>query len=281
MTRNNDWNFDTTYSIGDILYANTTSTLSKLPIGTSNQILTVTSGLPSWQNANSGPINNLNFTNADDFLTGVNGISQSSWDTAGIVALFAGFADDEHPGIFIFETGTTTTGSGNLLYGMMTSSNRSGAYLFGGGIYTFDMILQIPNLSTVGNRYTIRIGYQDNDSSSTVTNGCWFQYSDNVNSGNWQVLTRKSSTTTTSNTSNVVDTDWHKYSIVVNANASSVSFYIDDVEVSSGAITTNIPSSAGEEVGLVLTIIKSSGTTSRNVLFDYSSHNIQLTNSRY
>lgn len=36
------------YTIGDIVYANTTSSLAKLPIGASNQVLGIVGGLPSW-----------------------------------------------------------------------------------------------------------------------------------------------------------------------------------------------------------------------------------------
>lgn len=39
----------TTYTTGDIVYASAANTLSKLPIGTANQILTVIAGIPSWQ----------------------------------------------------------------------------------------------------------------------------------------------------------------------------------------------------------------------------------------
>jgi len=38
----------TTYVTGDILYASAANTLSKLPIGTTGQILTVVSGIPAW-----------------------------------------------------------------------------------------------------------------------------------------------------------------------------------------------------------------------------------------
>lgn len=39
----------TSYTVGDILYADSTTTLAKLPIGSENNVLTVTSGLPSWE----------------------------------------------------------------------------------------------------------------------------------------------------------------------------------------------------------------------------------------
>ncbi len=38
----------TTYTLGDTLYASATDVLSKLPIGTAGQVLTVTAGIPSW-----------------------------------------------------------------------------------------------------------------------------------------------------------------------------------------------------------------------------------------
>ena len=38
-----------TYTTGDLLYASTTNTLNKLPAGSTNDILTVTAGIPSWK----------------------------------------------------------------------------------------------------------------------------------------------------------------------------------------------------------------------------------------
>lgn len=44
----------TVYSTGDLLFASGTSSLSLLNIGTEGQVLTVTSGVPSWQDASGG-----------------------------------------------------------------------------------------------------------------------------------------------------------------------------------------------------------------------------------
>ena len=41
----------TSYTAGDILYASGTTTLTKLGMGTSGQVLSVSGGVPSWQNA--------------------------------------------------------------------------------------------------------------------------------------------------------------------------------------------------------------------------------------
>jgi hypothetical protein len=43
-----------TYTTGDILYASASNTLSKLAVGTTGQVLTVASGVPSWAAASGG-----------------------------------------------------------------------------------------------------------------------------------------------------------------------------------------------------------------------------------
>ena len=53
-----------TYTTGDILYASATNTLSKLAIGSTNQVLTVVSGAPAWaagSTVNSGTANQLTY----------------------------------------------------------------------------------------------------------------------------------------------------------------------------------------------------------------------------
>jgi hypothetical protein len=44
----------TSYAAGDILYASATNVLSKLSIGSSNQLLTVSGGLPTWSTVSTG-----------------------------------------------------------------------------------------------------------------------------------------------------------------------------------------------------------------------------------
>ncbi len=44
----------TTFAVGDVLYASSTTALSRLPAGTNGQVLTLASGLPSWTSASGG-----------------------------------------------------------------------------------------------------------------------------------------------------------------------------------------------------------------------------------
>ncbi len=43
-----------TYTTGDILYASASNTLSKLPVGTTGQVLTVSGGVPAWGTSSGG-----------------------------------------------------------------------------------------------------------------------------------------------------------------------------------------------------------------------------------
>ena len=53
----------TSYTTGDIIYASATNTLSKLPIGTTGQVLSIAGGIPSWTaNAGSTTLTNTTFT---------------------------------------------------------------------------------------------------------------------------------------------------------------------------------------------------------------------------
>lgn len=55
------------YAVGDLLYADTTTTLTKLPVGTTGQVLTVTAGAPAWATPSaSAPVTKTaDFTLAD------------------------------------------------------------------------------------------------------------------------------------------------------------------------------------------------------------------------
>lgn len=81
------------YSIGDLLYASATTTLSKLAIGTTDYVLTVVGGLPSWATpevtvgaapAVSLPTNLLKFDGSDGSTTITDsGSSPATWTSTG------------------------------------------------------------------------------------------------------------------------------------------------------------------------------------------------------
>lgn len=76
-----------TYTTGDILYASATNTLSKLPIGSSTNVLTVSGGVPAWSASSSGP---LKMTVYQTFTTvGANAFAQPGGWPADQVFNFA------------------------------------------------------------------------------------------------------------------------------------------------------------------------------------------------
>jgi len=95
----------TSYTTGDLIYASGTSTLSSLGVGTNGYILTVNSGLPSWQPAPA--------TGVTSFSAGTTGFTPST-GTTGAVTL-AGTLNVSNGGTGV----TTLTG---LAYGNGTSA---------------------------------------------------------------------------------------------------------------------------------------------------------------
>ena len=68
------------FTTGDIIYASSTNTLTKLPIGAAAQVLTVSGGVPSWQAPSGGTGGGLWSENGTDiyFDTGYVGIGTNS-----------------------------------------------------------------------------------------------------------------------------------------------------------------------------------------------------------
>lgn len=97
----------TSYTTGDLIYASGSTTLSKVGIGTNGYILTVSSGVPSWQPAPA--------TGVSSFQTSLSGLLPST-STTGAVTL-SGTLGAGSGG-----TGLTTYAAGDLLYANGTTS---------------------------------------------------------------------------------------------------------------------------------------------------------------
>lgn len=68
-----------TYTTGDTLYASASNTLSKLPIGTANQVLATVGGIPSWITPSAGGVNYISANPGAEADT-------SGWTTAATAA---------------------------------------------------------------------------------------------------------------------------------------------------------------------------------------------------
>jgi hypothetical protein len=96
----------TTYTTGDIVYASATNTISKLGIGSTNQVLTVVAGVPAWA-ASSGGVTS--------FSAGTTGFTPSTATTGAIT--LAGALSVSNGGL----GGTTTPTAGQIPIGNGTT----------------------------------------------------------------------------------------------------------------------------------------------------------------
>lgn len=268
----------TTYATGDTIYASGTNALSKLTIGSAGQHLVVSSGVPAWEDFLS-PSKYVSFY--DDFLGGgslgspyfasaVNGTSATiaTTPTAGNGATVA------RPGTVVFYAGSTN-GSG---YAQLYGDSRNAILSFSGGVISYETAVFIYALSNGTTRFRIDAGMIAQIApSSSIANGCYFTYSDIINSGNWQFNCTNASSTTSVDTGIAASTSWVKLGFVMNAAGTSAQAYVNGSAAGS-AITTNIPT--GNGVTFVWQINKTVGTGVAQFTMDYLKFLDVLTTAR-
>jgi hypothetical protein len=139
---------------------------------------------------------------------------------------------------------------------------------FGLGRALWKNRLRIVTLSDATNRYAIRSGFIDNVAGESV-DGAFFRYTDNVNGGRFECVTRSNNVeTAVDSTITVAINTTYKLEIDANAAGTSIEFRIDGTL--RATITTNIPTGAGRETGYGLMGLRSLGTASINAFdMDY------------
>ncbi len=263
--------YPNTAATGDLIYGSTTNVISSLAIGADpGQPLISLGTTPEWSTPKS------DIFLFDDFIvgsgaTGNTGHVQNSQNGGSNAAGTANITG--HPGIMTATTNAATNGANMFGHGAAITT--------GDGRILHNFLMQIPTLSDGTDTYIARIGLQEvSTATGDVTNGCYFEYTHSVNSGAYQIKTSNNSTRTTANTASTVDTNWHLYTIDVNAAGTSVSFYIDGVEVTNSPLTTNIPGNT-RFFADGFRILKSAGTNARTLNIDFSSLWKKITSNRY
>lgn len=157
---------------------------------------------------------------------------------------------------------STSTGASASTYTYVGSAN---ALAFGLNRTVITWRCKLSNLSGDSSQtYTAKVGFFD---AATPVDGAWFEYTDTVNSGNWQVKVSKASSVTTTNTSTAAGTSYTIFTIDANAAGTEVKFYINGtlVHTETGA---NIPTGTARAMPMY-GIVKSAGTTARIFYADY------------
>ena len=215
----------------------------------------------------------------EDFITypATNSIQQGScltayWNGAGAaMAHLAALA--ARPGVVNMGTGTTAGGYCSFISSFTLASS---GFLFGGGEYTFEGDIYLPDLSTLAEEFDVQFGWSD--VYGAATDGVYFIYDRNT-SLNWYAVTANNAArTSTDSAVAVVEDAWIRLKIIVNATGTSVAFYIDDVLVATNVL--NIPIVAGRNTSLNVNIRKSAGVTSRSLYVDWLWYHHDLTASR-
>lgn len=176
--------------------------------------------------------------------------------------------DTQSSGVVNNSTGTTTTGRANIT----TDEN---AVTFGGGIRTYYAKFQIPTLSDGTDSFVVLAGWF-NGFSTTPTNGLYFLYRHTVNGGKLTGIATNNSTTDNTSIQSpaaVVAGTWYGVKIVVNAAGTQVDYYIWSAGAWSllGSITNaaHIPTGITKPCMAGIFILKSAGTTARNLYVDW------------
>ena len=185
-------------------------------------------------------------------------------------------------GVIQLATGTLITGGASFRLG----SGNTPTFFVGSGAISYEVLINIETLSTLANRFVNVFGFYTGSSITTSNNLISFIYDEGGvfasggigASANWKCVTGNAGTrTSTDSTISVTASAWTKLRIEINANATSVGFYINDTLVATNA--SNIPATT---TGLYFLngIQKTTGLTSVNIYGDYFSLKQNFTTAR-
>jgi hypothetical protein len=176
------------------------------------------------------------------------------------------------------QTGATATGYSGAEYG----NANNGGIAIGNGELIIEHLIMMPVLSTETQRFVVFNGLMNQSNFSNPSNAIFFYYDEGgilpTSQINWKCYTVNALTRTLTTTSiQVLANEWYKLKIVVNATATSVSFYINENLVATH--TTNIPPTT-TAYSCASLINKKIGTLSRILYTDYSAISQTFTTPR-
>ncbi|TXL71199.1 hypothetical protein FHP25_31310 [Vineibacter terrae] len=142
-----------------------------------------------------------------------------------------------------------------------------GVCMQGGAIRLLFIVKTEDTLSTSGDRYIVQMGLPAEGDSQLNQEGIYVKYSDNVNGGRWQLVTRSGGVESTADTGVTVQADtWYRIQIDIAADASSASCTINGG--SPVTVSTNV---YDQDATLNVGFRKVSGTNERGLVVDFIS----------
>lgn len=248
--------YPNTSAKGDIIYGSATNVLSNLttPRQPGAYLTTAFDNEVVW-------FDPVQYWFVYDDLIGLN--SQTSWRnqiSAGTYRTTQSF--DGFPGVNSYETDASSTAA--MCYSKIDNDGIC-LYKVNNGRQYHEFFCKVNVLSDGTDTYILRVGLGDDRDGTTIAQGCWFQYTHSVNSGNF-TINNANTTTTTANTSTAATTNWIRYGIEINAAGNSVKFTINGSEVANSPVTGDIPT---DDFSPFFSLQKTVGTNERILYFDY------------
>jgi hypothetical protein len=169
---------------GDVDYYTAATTKARIGIGSTGQVLTVNSGIPSWQTPSSGSLTLLSTTSLSGATTTISSISGSYNNLFGIIY---GVSNATATGVFRIAPNGATTSCNERLYDDTPSDIANGYYLLSSA--------QNPLFTSTSNIFTFTISNYasssvikpiSHNSSFVRTGTTWYQ---NLGCGSYNATT--------------------------------------------------------------------------------------------
>jgi len=215
---------------------------------------------------------NNSFTVFEHFLSHLASATIFSEVFSGVSSTAGTSHDKDHPGVYSLSTGASATSTGYLRVG-----NSNGAIMVGGGVLVWEQSIKIPDLSSGTQTFVAHFGFAEPGYIVSTGGNHWIKFIHDNTTGNWIISCKNNGTAKTTTSGTAVSTGWQKIRIVVNAAATSVSFFVNGTEVTGSPITTNIPDNT-DSMSFGWGMTKSFGTTARTIDTDYVYLHQKLTN---
>lgn len=221
------------------------------------------------------PTKKILYTIFDDILWDSIGINDGPFSlvnstvNGGGGSLEGSPSDNSYSGMYTISHGSWINSSGKS---SLVSSNNNNRIMAGGSLQLIEWRVRIPILSGSPG-FDVKVGIQSSTGTGDPANGIYFQYSDDINGGNWIGVTRNSSTSTVVNSSVTVSANtWYKLRFIINSAGNLVQFYINNTLI--GTSSTNIPTT--NACAFMCSIDKNQFTlTSRSMDIDYLYYKVE------
>jgi len=173
----------TVYAVGDILYANTTTTLAKLVVGSNGQVLTLAAGVPTWAAGGGGSSapeivvfhyssgGSGNFTPVDAIFSQTAGVTAVVTDGANCIATYT-FTGKSNPPKSITSYGQNFVANTFSITGMPGPNFASANIKIAGGGTSASPDLA-NGIFSASNIITLQTTMANTGASSTVGNRAW------------------------------------------------------------------------------------------------------------